>query len=117
MWLLGYQRPEDHMLKGPSSPSSLHQLTTEAHRFRLAAVGPDINDRNMSKRTVFTTITPLPTGITRETVLETLHNHFEMIEYVESVPNLDSALNTGGLTIQLESPSHRTAPDQGTSQG
>ena len=35
----------------------------------------------MSKRTVFTTITPLPAGITRETVIETLHNHFEMIEY------------------------------------
>ncbi|KAL8902527.1 MAG: hypothetical protein Q9207_004625 [Kuettlingeria erythrocarpa] len=34
----------------------------------------------MSKRTVFTTITPLPQGITRETVLETLHNHFEMID-------------------------------------
>lgn len=37
---------------------------------------------DMSKRTVFTTITPLPQGITRETVIETLHNHFEMIEYV-----------------------------------
>ncbi|KAL8760758.1 MAG: hypothetical protein Q9184_003066 [Pyrenodesmia sp. 2 TL-2023] len=34
----------------------------------------------MSKRTVFTTITPLPQGITRETVIETLHNHFEMID-------------------------------------
>ncbi|KAL8930352.1 MAG: hypothetical protein Q9172_000061 [Xanthocarpia lactea] len=34
----------------------------------------------MSKRTVFTTITALPAGITRETVLETLHNHFEMID-------------------------------------
>ncbi|KAL9028732.1 MAG: hypothetical protein Q9196_002950 [Gyalolechia fulgens] len=34
----------------------------------------------MSKRTVFTTITPLPASITRETVLETLHNHFEMID-------------------------------------
>ncbi|KAI4228261.1 MAG: hypothetical protein L6R36_001764 [Xanthoria steineri] len=34
----------------------------------------------MSKRTVFTTITPLPAGITRETVIETLHNHFEMID-------------------------------------
>ncbi|EPE26101.1 hypothetical protein GLAREA_02013 [Glarea lozoyensis ATCC 20868] len=34
----------------------------------------------MSKRTVFTTITPLPGGITRETVLETLHDHIEMID-------------------------------------
>jgi hypothetical protein len=34
----------------------------------------------MSKRTVFTTITPLPAGITRETVLETLHDHIEMID-------------------------------------
>ncbi|KAL8804728.1 MAG: hypothetical protein Q9182_002420 [Xanthomendoza sp. 2 TL-2023] len=34
----------------------------------------------MSKRTVFTTITALPAGITRETVIETLHNHFEMID-------------------------------------
>lgn len=34
----------------------------------------------MSKRTVFTTITPLPAGVTREVVLETLHNHVEMID-------------------------------------
>lgn len=34
----------------------------------------------MSKRTVFTTITPLPAGITRETVIETLHSHVEMID-------------------------------------
>jgi hypothetical protein len=34
----------------------------------------------MSKRTVFTTLTPLPAGIRRETVLETLHNHLEMID-------------------------------------
>ncbi|KAL6717323.1 hypothetical protein ACLMJK_005238 [Lecanora helva] len=34
----------------------------------------------MSKRTLFTTVTPLPDGITRETVLETLHNHLEMID-------------------------------------
>ena len=34
----------------------------------------------MSKRTLFTTVTPLPPGITRETVLETLHNHIEMID-------------------------------------
>ncbi|KAL8788430.1 MAG: hypothetical protein Q9213_001653 [Squamulea squamosa] len=34
----------------------------------------------MSKRSVFTTITALPAGITRETVIETLHNHFEMID-------------------------------------
>jgi hypothetical protein len=34
----------------------------------------------MSKRTVFTTVTPLPNGITRETVMETLHSHTEMID-------------------------------------
>ncbi|KAL2009419.1 hypothetical protein VTN00DRAFT_5226 [Thermoascus crustaceus] len=34
----------------------------------------------MSKRSVFTTVTPLPHYITRETVVETLHNHSEMIE-------------------------------------
>jgi len=33
----------------------------------------------MSKRTVFTTVTPLPAGITRATVMETLHDHIEMI--------------------------------------
>jgi hypothetical protein len=31
-------------------------------------------------RTVFTTITPLPSNITRETVLATLHDHLEMID-------------------------------------
>lgn len=34
----------------------------------------------MSKRTVFTTLTALPAGITRETVIETLHSHVEMID-------------------------------------
>ena len=34
----------------------------------------------MSKKSRFTTVTPLPAGITRETVLETLHNHVEMID-------------------------------------
>ena len=34
----------------------------------------------MSKRTQFTTVTPLPAGITRATVLETLHSHLEMID-------------------------------------
>ena len=34
----------------------------------------------MSKRTVFTTLTPLPDGITRETVIDTLHTHSEMID-------------------------------------
>ncbi|KAL9070768.1 MAG: hypothetical protein Q9157_005708 [Trypethelium eluteriae] len=34
----------------------------------------------MSKRTVYTSITPLPAGITRETVVETLHDHLEMID-------------------------------------
>lgn len=34
----------------------------------------------MSKRSVFTSVTPLPHYITRETVIETLHQHAEMIE-------------------------------------
>jgi hypothetical protein len=34
----------------------------------------------MSKKTIFTTITPLPAGVSRETVLETLHDHLEMID-------------------------------------
>lgn len=34
----------------------------------------------MSKKTIFTTLTSLPTGITREIVLESLHNHVEMID-------------------------------------
>ncbi|KAI9652515.1 MAG: hypothetical protein M1821_008369 [Bathelium mastoideum] len=34
----------------------------------------------MSKRTVYTSITALPAGISRETVVETLHDHLEMID-------------------------------------
>lgn len=34
----------------------------------------------MSKRTTFTTITSLPAGVSRETALETLHDHLEMID-------------------------------------
>lgn len=34
----------------------------------------------MSKRTVFTTISPLPAGISREVVVNFLHNHLEMID-------------------------------------
>ncbi|KAF4627972.1 hypothetical protein G7Y89_g10180 [Cudoniella acicularis] len=34
----------------------------------------------MSKRTVFTTITPLPATVTRETAMATLHDHLEMID-------------------------------------
>ena len=34
----------------------------------------------MSKRTIFTTVTPLPLGVSRATVLETLHDHLEMID-------------------------------------
>jgi hypothetical protein len=34
----------------------------------------------MSKRTTFTTVTALPAGISRETVLDTLHDHFGMID-------------------------------------
>ncbi|KAH9216506.1 hypothetical protein DL95DRAFT_387499 [Leptodontidium sp. 2 PMI_412] len=31
-------------------------------------------------KTLFTTITPLPAGVSRQTVLETLHSHIEMID-------------------------------------
>ncbi|KAL6855819.1 hypothetical protein J3F83DRAFT_468251 [Trichoderma novae-zelandiae] len=34
----------------------------------------------MSKRTVFTSITPLPPGISRQTAIDFLHNHREMID-------------------------------------
>ncbi|ODA77972.1 hypothetical protein RJ55_06575 [Drechmeria coniospora] len=34
----------------------------------------------MSKRTVFTSITPLPAGISRETAIGFLHDHVEMID-------------------------------------
>lgn len=34
----------------------------------------------MSKRSVFTTISPLPAGVTREVVVGFLHNHLEMID-------------------------------------
>ncbi|KAI9734417.1 MAG: hypothetical protein M1818_006805 [Claussenomyces sp. TS43310] len=34
----------------------------------------------MSKRSVFTSITPLPSSITRATVIDTLHSHTEMID-------------------------------------
>ncbi|EEP80065.1 conserved hypothetical protein [Uncinocarpus reesii 1704] len=34
----------------------------------------------MSKRSVFTTVTPLPPYLTRETVIETLHQHSDMIQ-------------------------------------
>jgi hypothetical protein len=34
----------------------------------------------MSKRSVFTTVTALPAGVTRQIVMETLHNHAEMID-------------------------------------
>jgi hypothetical protein len=34
----------------------------------------------MSKRSIFTTVTPLPAGITRQTVMETLQSHVEMID-------------------------------------
>ena len=34
----------------------------------------------MSKKSHFTTVTALPAGISRETVLQTLHNHVEMID-------------------------------------
>jgi hypothetical protein len=45
---------------------------------------------NMSKTSVFTTITPLPPGVSREVVIDTYHNHTEMIDLnplvIERVP-------------------------------
>lgn len=38
------------------------------------------HDSRMSKRTVFTTVTPLPPNITREVVVNFLHDHEEMID-------------------------------------
>ncbi len=35
---------------------------------------------NTMPKTIFTTITPLPAGVSRQTVLETLHHHLEMID-------------------------------------
>jgi hypothetical protein len=35
---------------------------------------------SMSKTSVFTTITPLPAGITRQSVLDTYWTHVEMID-------------------------------------
>jgi hypothetical protein len=46
----------------------------------------------MSKRTVFTTVTPLPLGVSRATVLETLHGHLEMIDLNLPFGNLQSTL-------------------------
>lgn len=34
----------------------------------------------MSKRSVFTTVTPLPAGVSRQVVLDFLHDHEEMID-------------------------------------
>merc|ERR1711939_1019814 len=39
-----------------------------------------LGDNKMSKRTVFTTLTPLPPGVSREVVMETLKSHTEMID-------------------------------------
>lgn len=39
----------------------------------------------MSKRTVYTSITPLPKGITRDSVLATLYDHLEMIDLQPNV--------------------------------
>jgi hypothetical protein len=50
----------------------------------------------MSKRTVFTTITPLPASISRQTVMETLHSHTEMID-LNPFPFPFSTINHFGM--------------------
>jgi hypothetical protein len=57
-----------HLRFAFSSPSSFLQ-----HR------KPSRSTISMAK-TIFTTITPLPAGVSREIVLETLHDHLEMID-------------------------------------
>jgi hypothetical protein len=39
----------------------------------------------MSKRTVFTTVTALPAGITRQSILEALHDHITIVEQRHSI--------------------------------
>ena len=34
----------------------------------------------MQKTSTFTTVTPLPAGVSRQSVLDTYHNHLEMID-------------------------------------
>ena len=46
----------------------------------ITIIVPIITGLIMSKRSTYTTITPLPEGVTRATVLETLHTHTEMID-------------------------------------
>lgn len=59
----------------------------QKHRDPLLPITNDSSDLRyncallmMSKRTLFTTVTPLPPAITRESVIETLHSHVEMID-------------------------------------
>ncbi len=55
--------------------TSVSPLSSEIHQFTNSPLS-----RTMFKRTTFTTLTALPEGITRATVLETLHSHTEMID-------------------------------------
>jgi hypothetical protein len=57
----------------PRKPTDLPSLNPEKKKEKKIEV-------SMSKRTTFTTISPLPAGIPREVVIEFLHNHQEMID-------------------------------------
>lgn len=67
----------------PSSPSSKSAraaaFASSPHDFPTPSV-PAERYRDMSKRSVFTTISPLPAGVSREVVIEFLHNHVDMID-------------------------------------
>lgn len=56
----------------------------------------------MSKRTTFTTISPLPLTISRQVVLDFLHNHEEMIDLNPLVKERH----------RIDPPSHATADEQ-----
>lgn len=60
-----------------------HQVGKQIIRAISVRIGretpPDRHER-MSRTSVFTSITPLPSGITRQSVLDAYHNHVEMIE-------------------------------------
>merc|ERR1711964_923839 len=43
-------------------------------------MGTPIAQHRTMPKTIFTTITPLPAGVSRQTVLDTLHDHLEMID-------------------------------------
>lgn len=59
------------------SPQSRHP---NIHRRSSSGTQPATPTVAKMTRTVFTTITAIPAGVSRETVMETLHDHLEMID-------------------------------------